>query len=170
MVNGVYLRTLLVAISTVLANGTASGHEIIRHASPNVPVATSILVPAGVDVVFVGGTLPDVANPEAPAGSAERLGDTATQAASVLDKIAKELAASGCTFADVVKLNVYLVADPRKGGVVDYDGLMRAYIKVYGLRAQEKALPTRTTVQVLSLPVPGALVQMEAVAAKHDSH
>jgi len=111
-----------------------------------------------------------VAGPTAPAGSIERLGDTATQTKSVLDKLAKELAASGYTMADVVKMNVFLVGDPRKGGAMDFEGLMKAYLQVFGLRPQEKALPVRTTVQVAGLPVPGALVEIEVVAARHAAH
>ena len=121
-------------------------------------------------MLFVSGTLADVADPAAPAGSIERFGDTATQAKSVLGKIAKELESAGFTMEDVVKMNVYLVGDPRKGGGMDFEGLMQAYMKVYGLRPQEKSLPARTTLQVAGLPVPGALVEIEVVAARHAAH
>jgi len=111
-----------------------------------------------------------VADPSAPAGSIERLGDTATQAKSVLEKIAKELAVSGLTMADVVKMNVFLVGDPRKDGRMDFEGLMQAYLQVYGQPALGKSLPARTTVQVAGLPLPGALVEIEVVAARHAAH
>jgi enamine deaminase RidA (YjgF/YER057c/UK114 family) len=153
-----------------VATAPAIAHDIIRHANPNVPIASSVLVPEGADLLFVSGTLADVANPSAPAGSIERFGDTATQAKSVLDKLAKELAVSGFTMADVVKMNVFLVGDPRKGGAMDLEGLMKAYLQFFGLRAQEKTLPGRTTVQVAGLPVPGALVEIEVVAARHAAH
>jgi enamine deaminase RidA (YjgF/YER057c/UK114 family) len=124
-----------------------------------------VIVPAGTELVFVSGTLADVADDKAPAGSIERLGDTATQAHSVLGKIAKELAAAGLTMGDVVKMNVFLVGDPRKGGTMDFEGLMQAYMQVYGPGPNEKNLPARTTVQVAGLPIPGALVEIEVVAA-----
>ena len=92
------------------------------------------------------------------------------QTKSVLGKISKELAAAGFTMADVVKMNVYLVGDPRKGGAMDFEGLMQAYLQVFGLRPQEKNLPARTTLQVAGLPVPGALVEIEVVAARHAAH
>lgn len=142
-------------------------HDIIRHAGPNLPVATSVLVPAGVDLVFVSGVLPDAADPSAPAGSPQRFGDTATQARSVLGKVAEELKSYGLTMADVVKMNAYLVGDPRKNGDVDYQGLMQAYMGLYGIRVLEKHLPARTTVQVAGLPVPGVLVAVEVTAARH---
>jgi enamine deaminase RidA (YjgF/YER057c/UK114 family) len=160
----------LLACAALASASAARAHDIIRHANPNFPIATSITVPEGSDLLFVSGTLADVADDKAAAGSIERLGDTATQAKSVLDKIAKELQAAGFAMTDVVKMNVYLVGDPRKGGTMDFEGLMKAYMQVYGLRAQEKLLPARTTVQVAALPVPGALVEIEVVAAKHGEH
>jgi enamine deaminase RidA (YjgF/YER057c/UK114 family) len=103
----------------------------------------------------------------APAGGPQRLGDTAMQAKSVLGKISRELDSLGLTMADVVKMNVYLVGDPAKKGQVDFEGLMKAYMGLYGIRVLERNLPARTTVQVAGLPVPGALVEIEVVAARH---
>ena len=67
--------------------------------------------------------------------------------------------------ADVVKMNVYLVGDPRKDGMMDFEGLMKAYLRHFGTEAQ-KNLPARTTVQVVGLPLPGALVEIELIAAR----
>jgi enamine deaminase RidA (YjgF/YER057c/UK114 family) len=153
----------------LLARG-APAHEIVRHANPDFPIASSVVVPAGSDLVFLSGMLADAADPKAPAGSPERLGDTAAQAKSVLGKIEKELATLGLTMHDVVKMNVYLVGDPRKGGTMDFDGLMQAYLGVYGARTAESRLPARTSVQVAALPVPGALVEIEVIAARHAAH
>jgi enamine deaminase RidA (YjgF/YER057c/UK114 family) len=151
-----------VVLMTVPVAGSAE--EIVRRNLPDFPIASSVSVPATARLVFVSGTLADVAKPDAPAGSIERLGDTATQAASVLGKIAKELAASGLTMADVVKMNVFMVGDPAKGGVMDFAGLMQAYSRHFGEASQGK-LPARTTVQVAALPLPGALVEIEVIAA-----
>jgi enamine deaminase RidA (YjgF/YER057c/UK114 family) len=145
--------------------GAQAADGIVRRALPDFPIASSVAVPGAARVVFVSGTLPDVAKPEAPAGSIERFGDTATQSASVLGKIAKELAASGLTMADVVKMNVFMVGDPAKGGAMDFAGLMQAYSQHFGA-ASNGNLPARTTVQVVALPLPGALVEIEVVAAR----
>ena len=161
------LLPALLALATTIA---ASAHDIIRHANPNIPIASSVMVPAGADTLYLSGMLADVSNPSAPAGSIERFGDTSAQAKSVLGKIRQELATAGFTMDDVVKMNVYLVGDPRKGGTMDFEGLMQAYLQVYGLRPQEKNLPARTTLQVAGLPVPGALVEIEVVAARHVAH
>ena len=158
---------VLAASLAALAPASATAHDIIRHAQPNIPVATSVLVPAGVDLVFVSGMLPDVADPTAPMGSVERLGDTATQAKSVLGKIARELEGFDLTMADIVRMNVFLVGDPRKHGEIDLQGLMQAYMSLFGMRALEKSLPARTTVQVAGLPSAGALVEIEVIAARH---
>ena len=83
----------------------------------------------------------------------------------MLGKIERELAASGFTFADVVKMNVFLVGDPATGGRMDFEGLMKAYLRYIGAPSQGK-LPARTTVQVAALPLPGALVEIEVVAAR----
>ncbi|MCE3285093.1 MAG: endoribonuclease [Steroidobacteraceae bacterium] len=160
-------RTLAALVLALAATHAANAHDIIRHAAPNFPIASHVVVPTDTDLVFLSGMLADVADPKAPAGSVERLGDTATQAKSVLAKIQKELEILGLTMADVVKMNVFLVGDPRKGGNMDFEGLMQAYLGVYGLRPQQGKLPARTTVQVAGLPVPGALVEIEVVAARH---
>jgi enamine deaminase RidA (YjgF/YER057c/UK114 family) len=143
----------------------AQAQEIVRRQAGDFPIASSIRVPANAELVFLSGTLADVAKPDAPAGSIERLGNTETQTASVLAKLAKELEASGLTFADVVKMNVFMVGDPAKGGAMDFEGLMKAYTRHFGAASQGK-LPTRTTVQVAGLPLPGALVEIEVIAAR----
>lgn len=143
----------------------ANAAEIVRRQAGNFPIASTVLVPAGSEVVFLSGTLADPVKPDAPAGSAERLGDTEAQVTSVLGKLEKELAASGLSMSDVVKMNVFLVGDPAKGGSMDFEGLMKAYSRHFGTPAQPN-LPARTTVQVVALPMPSALVEIEVVAAR----
>jgi enamine deaminase RidA (YjgF/YER057c/UK114 family) len=155
--------TLAFLLLVVASNSPAA--DIVRRPSPGFPIASSVTVPAGAELLFVSGTLADVANPGAPAGSVERFGDTATQATSVLAKLEKQLQAAGMSMGDVVKMNVFLVGDPKKGGAMDFEGLMQAYSRHFGTEAQ-KNLPARTTVQVAGLPLPGALVEIEVIAAK----
>ncbi len=159
---------LAVALTLTLASVAASAHGIVRRAGTDFPIATSVMVPAGADIVFVSGTLADAADPSAPPGSPERIGDTAAQANSVLGKIAAELEAAGFAMSDVVKMNVFLVGDPNKGGVMDFAGLMSAYLKYFG--KDTGGLPARTTVQVAGLPIPGALVEIEVIAARAAAH
>lgn len=143
----------------------AQAAEILRRPLGNFPIASSVVVPSGAEMVFVSGTLADPVKPDAPAGSAERMGDTEAQATSVLGKLEKELAASGLSMSDVVKMNVFLVGDPARGGSMDFEGLMKAYSRHFGTATQPN-LPARTTVQVVALPMPGALVEIAIVAAR----
>lgn len=153
-----------VLVALPMAGWAAEAGAIVRRSLPDFPIASSVAVPASARLVFVSGTLADVVNPDAPAGSIERLGDTEVQAASVFGKIAKELAAAGLGMADVVKMNVFMVGDPAKGGAMDFAGLMKAYSRYFG-EASGGNLPARTTVQVAALPLPGALVEIEVIAA-----
>lgn len=159
--------SMLACLTCALVVLPADAHTIIRRAGTTVPMSTSVIVPAGVDLVFISSVLPDAADPSALSGSTNRFGNTATQAKSVLRKISKELEAYGLTLADVIRLNVYLVGDPDKNGEVDYQGLMSAYLGLYGMRSLEKSQPVRTTLQVAGLPIPGVLVTIEAIAARH---
>ena len=159
---GMFVSSL---VMLAVAGTPAGAEEIVRRQAGDFPIASSVRVPAGAELLFLSGTLADVVKPDAPVGSIERLGDTETQAASVLGKLEKELAASGYTFADVVKMNVFLVGDPAKGGRMDFEGLMKAYSRYVGAASQGK-LPARTTVQVAALPLPGALVEIEVIAAR----
>jgi enamine deaminase RidA (YjgF/YER057c/UK114 family) len=160
------LAVASVAVSMAAPLPAWSGDSsIVRRGTPDFPISSSVAVPATAKLVFVSGTLAEVVKPDAPAGSIERFGNTETQSASVLAKIAKELGASGLTMADVVKMNVFMVGDPAKGGAMDFEGLMKAYSRVFG-EASQGHLPARTTVQVAALPLPGALVEIEVVAAR----
>jgi enamine deaminase RidA (YjgF/YER057c/UK114 family) len=157
----VHTGVLIAAIAQL----PAQAQDIVRRQAGDFPIASSVVVPAGAELVFVSGTLADPVKPDAPAGSTARFGDTETQAVSVFGKLAKELAASGLSLADVVRMNVFLVGDPDKGGAMDFEGLMKAYVRHFGTATQGR-LPARTTVQVAALPVPGALVEIEVIAAR----
>ncbi len=163
-------RTLsAVALAGLLvATLEANAHGFVRRDESGLPIATSIGVPGDAELLFLGGILPGVADPNAPPGSPARLGDTAAQARSVLGKIETELSAAGFSMVDIVRMDVFLVADPRKGGAVDLTGLMAAYRSYF--REEAGGLPPRTTVQVAGLPVPGALVQIAIIAARGADH
>jgi enamine deaminase RidA (YjgF/YER057c/UK114 family) len=144
---------------------TVHADEIKRRPMADFPISSSVMVPGDRTLVFLSGTVADVANPDAAAGTVERFGDTATQAASVLGKLERELQALGLSMADVVKMNVFLVGDPHKGGIMDFEGLMTAYSRHFGTAGQQN-LPARTTVQVVGLPLRGGLVEIELIAAR----
>ena len=100
------------------------------------------------DHLFVSG-VPALA----PDGSLTGPGDVEAQFAQVLENLAAILAAAGATPADVVKVNVYLVE------VDDRPRINPQRQAFFGATR-----PASTLVGVKELPVPGMLVEMEAVA------
>lgn len=143
-------------------------HDIGHYDGPNVAVAHSVRVPAGSELIFLSGIVADAADTSAPPGSVERFGDTATQVRSILAKLQRQLAAGGLGLADIVKMNVYVLGDPRKEGAVDLTGLMGAYTEYFG--TSQGNLPARTTLQVAGLRVPGVLVEVEVIVAHRADH
>jgi len=80
-------------------------------------------------------------------------GDTATQIVGVLRKIETALKQQGLGLGDVVKLTVYLVGDPAKGGKLDFAGFSQGYAQFFGTAGQPNKV-ARTTVQVAALANP----------------
>ena len=60
---------------------------------------------------------------------------------------------------------MFLVGDPKLDNKLDFNGLNAAFGKSFGTAAQP-AKPARTAVQVAALPLPGALVEIDLVAAR----
>ncbi|WP_177431622.1 RidA family protein [Pseudomonas huaxiensis] len=146
----------------------AAHADSIQRVSPpgsTFPISQLVTVPASAQLTFVSGTLPDVADPKAPKGSIQAYGNTETQTLSVLNKLRTALQSQGLDLGDIVQLRVFLVGDPDKGGTLDFAGLQAAYTKFFAT-AEQPNKPTRTALQVVALPLPGALVEIEAVAAK----
>jgi enamine deaminase RidA (YjgF/YER057c/UK114 family) len=132
----------------------------IRRAPSSGPIAISpaVTAPPGSTLVFLSGALPTIADKAAP-------GDTATQSRSVLSKLEAALKAEGLGLGDVVKATVFLVGDPAKGGEIDFAGLNAAWSEAFGTTAQPHK-PARSTVKVAGLVAPGALVEIEFIAAR----
>ncbi len=128
------------------------------------PISAAVTVPAGFDTVYVSGALPAVANKNAPKGSVEAYGDMQTQAVSALGSLKATLERLGLGMGDVVKMTVFMVADPTKDNKLDFAGLMAGYTQFFGTAAQPNK-PARSAVQVAALVAPGALLEIEVIAA-----
>jgi len=154
--------TLAAALASVL--GLLGGHAAtaaeIKRAPSAGPIAISpaVTTPPGATLVFLSGALPTITDKAAP-------GTTETQTRSVLDKLDATLKAEGLSLADVVKATVFLVGDPAKGGEIDFAGLNVAWTQRFGT-AEQPNKPARSTVKVAGLVAPGALVEIEVVAAR----
>jgi len=150
---------------TAPAPATASTSTIERtYPSPTAFIASTVTVPAGTELIFLSGQLPDVADTTAPAGTVAAYGDTETQAASTFAKIERLLATRGLTMGDVVSMTVYLMAAPGSERM-DFAGMMKAYGKYFGTPEQPNR-PSRSTVQVAGLAGPGFLIEVEVTAAR----
>jgi len=77
------------------------------------------------------------------------------QAERVMLNLEAVLKAAGCTFADVIKTNVFLI------DLGDFAVMNEIYGKRFG-----EAPPARSTIQVAALPK-GSRVEIEMIALKH---
>lgn len=164
------VQWLLAACVTVgaLAATSAEATDVVRYPLLNgnkFPIARAVEVPAGTTLVFHSGTTPSPKDATAPAGSPAYWGDTKAQALSAFANIKDSLATMGLGFGDVVKMTVFLVADPAGDGHMDFKGFMEAYTQYFGT-AEQPNLPSRSTVQVAGLASPGMLVEIEVILAK----
>ena len=100
------------------------------------------------DLLFVSGVVP-VDRDGGLVGS----GDVVAQTRQVFANLAAVLAAAGATFADVVKVNVYLT------DIADRARINPVRQEIFG-----DVRPASTLVEVSALAVPGAKIEIEAVA------
>ena len=126
-------------------------------------ISNTVAIPANAAVVWTSGTVPSIADQNAPAGSRARYGDTKTQAISVLTAIEARLKEHGLTMKDVVYLRAYLVPDKEKGGTIDTQGWNEAYGQFFN-NATNPVKPARSTVGVVALVNAEWLVEVEAFA------
>ena len=102
----------------------------------------------GGDLLFVSGVVPVDENRELVGGD-----DVVAQARKVFENMGEVLAAGGCSFADVVKITVFLT------DVSDRPLVNPVRQEVFG-----EARPASTLVEVPALVIPGAKIEVEAVA------
>jgi enamine deaminase RidA (YjgF/YER057c/UK114 family) len=158
------LALLTLTVPCLLAAAPASSIKRIKGAAQS-PILAGVIVPADRTLHYLSGQVPSVTDSSKPADSIEAYGDTRAQAVTTFTKIKGLLADQGLGFGDVIKLSVYLVGDPKKGGKLDFKGFSEAYAQFFGT-AEQPNLVARTTVQVAALANPGFLVEIEATAAK----
>jgi enamine deaminase RidA (YjgF/YER057c/UK114 family) len=129
------------------------------------PISSAVTVKAGVDMVFLSGALAPVVNKGAPKGSSAAYGDMETQTVGALNAIKATLARLGLAMGDVVKMTLFMVGDPAKDNRMDFAGMMAGYKQFFGT-AEQPNKPSRSAIQVAALAAPGALVEIEVIAAK----
>ncbi|NRR32641.1 hypothetical protein HSX11_20950 [Oxalobacteraceae bacterium] len=150
----------------LLAGSAAGAQDIVRHKIPgsDFPIAQAVSVGPAATIHFISGQVPPVVDKAAPPESLAAYGDTKLQTEGVLKKIKEVLESMKLSMGDVVKMQVFLVGDPAKGGRADIKGFMDAYTQYFG--GSQPNLPARAVMQVAALNSPGWLVEIEVVAAK----
>lgn len=106
-------------------------------------------VAAGGELVYLSGQ-----TPIDPASGRLVEGDVSVQVGQVFANLEQVLTASGASFADVVKVNVFLV------DMGDFAAMNSVYASTFAA-----PYPARTTVAVAGLPL-GARVEIELVALR----
>jgi enamine deaminase RidA (YjgF/YER057c/UK114 family) len=149
---------ILAAAFMTLTHAAAAQSSITRIPLPDnstFPISEGVWVG---DTLYLSGTIDPAAMKATP-------GDTQTQTVNVLEAIRKTLADEHLTLGDVVLMHVYLAGDPAKEGKMDFAGFMAGYSLFFGTRDQPNK-PARTAMQVEALAAPGALIEIEVVAAR----
>jgi len=102
------------------------------------------------DFIYVSGQVPVDPQTNKPV-----IGDIREETRQVLNNIRGVLDGCGATLADVVKCQVFLT------DVKEFAAMNEVYAEFFG-----EAKPARTTVAISALPLPGAKVEIDAVAYK----
>jgi 2-iminobutanoate/2-iminopropanoate deaminase len=125
-----------------------SGREELRVPGQPEPISHYTDAVRAGDLLFVSGCVPVDAEGRLVGGD-----DVVAQARQVLANVGAVLAAAGASFADVVKVTVYLT------DVADRTRINPVRQEVFG-----DARPASTLVEVSALAVPGAKLEIDAVA------
>lgn len=160
---------LALLTATFIGGCAAPSTPLVRTPLPNgstFPIAAAVEVGSGLSTVYLSGQVPPNIDPSPAPGKPGSYGtDTKTQTANTLKSIERTLAGLGLTMGDVIKLQVFLVGDPARGGRMDFAGFMDGYTAFFGT-AEQPNLPTRSVFQVVALANPAFLVEIEVMAVR----
>jgi len=163
----------------LIANGVSVGGQVaLYHSSGTGPAARNPAAPAGTPEAYVD---PALLGPEGLRGGVTI---TEAQGLNALERIQANLASVGLAPEDVISMRVFL-DNPPGAQVADFAGFNRAFRQFFantdlttgdvlavptgtGAPAAPRYVnatrPSRTALEVASLPVPGWLVEVEVVA------
>jgi enamine deaminase RidA (YjgF/YER057c/UK114 family) len=155
-------------LASAVTSGAVAAEDVVRTPLPDgnpFPISAAVTVSAGLDTVYVSGALPSAINKDAPKGTPPVYGDMQAQTVSVLTSIKSTLAKLGLGMGDIVKMTVFMTADPANDNKLNFPGLMAGYSQFFGTKEQPNK-PARSAVQVAALVAPGALLEVEVIAVK----
>ena len=130
MVEAVMGKIFLIGAVAGLAIASVALAQLTRVGSG--AVADAVEAKGAVDTLYISGITPAPLDPNAPAVR----GDTKTQTLNILKQLGEILKGQGYGYGDVAMLHVYLVADPAKGGKMDFAGMKEGYGQVFGTPGQ----------------------------------
>lgn len=156
--------TLLTALLPI----TQAQAQVTRiQSNPQALILDGADVKAGTDLFYLSGQLAspvDTTKTFADVKSVDDLGDTKTQTISALTKIKSILAGRGYDMSDIIKLTLFVAADPKLGHM-DFAGANEGF-KTFFKTAENPNTVARSTFQVAALAGPYFLIEIEAIAAK----
>ena len=154
----VILAGLAAASLSLTPAASAADIERFYPDSGTVPIAQGVVVPPGYTTYYISGALPTPVKPAANGQPAE-YGDITQQTRSVLDNLKAAMDKMGVGFGDVVAAHVFL--DPK----ADFMAMNKVWGTEFGTAAQPNK-PARAAMRVNALVAPGALLEIEFIAAK----
>ncbi|MEI6641431.1 MAG: Rid family hydrolase [Novosphingobium sp.] len=164
------MRLLLlpaIALAALAPMSNAAAQVTRIQSNPQALILDGADVQAGTDLFYLSGQLASPVDPTksfADVKSIDDLGDTKTQTISVLNKIKALLASRGYAMSDLIKLTLFVAADP-KLGKMDFAGANEGF-KQFFKTSDNPNTVARSTFQVAALAGPYFLIEIEAIAAK----
>lgn len=133
----------------------------LRTGSTAAQYAESLSISSSSELVYVSGILADASNENAEPNTNDFYGNTKTQTSSILSKISSILKKHDLSLENIIQLRAFLVGTKETNGQLDFDGFKEAYVDFF---PEGTLKPTRTVVQVVGLPIPGTLVEIDVIA------
>jgi 2-iminobutanoate/2-iminopropanoate deaminase len=155
----------LAALAATTMAAPAQAQVTRIKSNPNALILDGVKVAAGTDLYFLSGQLASPLDPaKGMSTNPDDFGDTKTQTISALNKIKAQLESQGYSIKDVIKLTLFLAADP-KTGKMDFAGANAGFKEFFGSASNPDTV-ARSTFQVANLVAPQFLIEIEAIAAK----
>ena len=161
------IRTLsTTAVTGALLCAAPAMAQVVKYPNPGFGlILQGAEVKAGTDLFYLSGQLASPIDPKKTmATSFDDLGDTKTQTISTLTKIKAIQESKGDTMADLVKLTLFVAADP-KTGKMDFAGANEGFKQFFNT-SDNPTTVARSAFQVAALAGPYYLIEIEAIAAK----
>jgi len=158
---------ITLAATLAIAAVPAQAQVTKLKSNPAALILDAADVKAGTDMIFVSGQLASPVDPAMPMSAVKSIadmGDSKAQTISVLGKIKKLLESRGYAMGDVIKMTLFIAADP-KLGKIDFAGVNEGFKMFFGT-AENPSTTARSAFQVANLVGPNYLIEIEAIAAR----